>query len=79
MRRQELAELVRRTPFQPFTLHLSNGDTFPVQHLDFFVVPPESFHTAFWYAVTGNEMAIIDLWQIAAVRLQEESIDTEES
>ena len=71
MRRQELAELARRIPFQPFTVHLSNGDTFHVQHPDYFLVPPENFHTAFWYAPTGNEMAIIDLRQIAAVRLQE--------
>ena len=59
MRRQELAELVRRKPFHPFTLHLSSGDTLQVQHPDYFLVPPENFHTAFWYAQTGNQMEII--------------------
>lgn len=77
MRRQELAELLRRRPFQAFTLHLSSGEEFTVAHPDYFLVPPENFHTAYWYAVTGDQMAMIDLRQIAAVRVEEPSMDAD--
>jgi hypothetical protein len=35
MRLQELQEALRRQPFQPFRIHLTNGQTFDVGHPEF--------------------------------------------
>ena len=34
MRPEELAELIRKRPFQPLRLHLTDGSTFDVHHPD---------------------------------------------
>ncbi|MGB2984729.1 MAG: hypothetical protein WBE26_02505 [Phycisphaerae bacterium] len=35
MRQQEVRELLRKEPFQPFRIHLSNGETYEVRHPEF--------------------------------------------
>jgi len=35
MKPEDIKRLLERSPFVPFRLHLSNGDTFDVRHPDF--------------------------------------------
>ena len=35
MRLHELQDVLRRAPFQPFRIHLTNGQTFDVRHAEF--------------------------------------------
>ena len=37
---EEIKNLLRASPFIPFTIHVSNGATFEVPHPDFAFVPP---------------------------------------
>jgi hypothetical protein len=37
---EEIKNLLRATPFIPFTIHVSNGTTFEVPHPDFAFVSP---------------------------------------
>ncbi len=37
---EEIKNLLRATPFIPFTIHVSNSATFEVPHPDFAFVPP---------------------------------------
>jgi len=34
MNRESISDLVRQQPFRPFTIHLSDGSSYPVPHPD---------------------------------------------
>lgn len=35
MRQQEVRDLLRKEPFQPFRIHLSNGQSYDIRHPEF--------------------------------------------
>lgn len=42
MRIEELQRLLRRRPFQPFGLHMSDGSMYPVRHPDQVILTPRA-------------------------------------
>lgn len=63
-----LKKLRDRAPFRAFRLHLTNGETLPVQHPGYLAVPPESGTDLFvvWVGADWNQ---VDAGQIARVSL----------
>jgi hypothetical protein len=55
MTAQEITKLLERSPFVPFRLHLSDGQSFEVRHPDFFWV----FRTRLEVAVPASDDARI--------------------
>ncbi len=41
MTRDEIRRAVKATPFEPFTIRLTSGQSYRVNHPDFVMVPPE--------------------------------------
>ncbi len=42
MRAEEIAQLLRRRPFQPFRLHVTTGQTYDIRHPEFIIVQRQS-------------------------------------
>jgi hypothetical protein len=42
MRAEELAQLIRRKPFQALRLHLTTGQTYDIRHPEFIIVQRQS-------------------------------------
>jgi hypothetical protein len=42
MRAEELAQLIRRKPFQPVRLHLTTGQTCDIRHPEFIIIQRQS-------------------------------------
>ena len=42
MRAEELAQLIRRKPFQPLRLHLTTGQTYDIRHPEFIIIQRQS-------------------------------------
>jgi hypothetical protein len=42
MRAEELAQLIRRKPFQPIRLHLTTGQTYDIRHPEFIIIQRQS-------------------------------------
>jgi hypothetical protein len=42
MRAEELAQLIRRKPFQPLRLHLTSGQTYDIRHPEFIIIQRQS-------------------------------------
>ena len=63
---QHITRLLERTPFVPFRLHLTNGQTFEVKHPDFVWV----FRSRLELAVPAPEDARIERCQVLQPRGQ---------
>jgi len=57
-----------RAPFRAFRLHLTNGETLPIQHPEYLAVPPES-GTELLVVWVGADWNLVDAGQIARVSL----------
>ena len=44
MRQQEVQDVLRKEPFQPFRIHLSNGETYDVRHPELALLTRSSVH-----------------------------------
>jgi hypothetical protein len=56
---QQLRGTLRKTPFQPFTIRMADGRSFPIPHPDFLSMSP-SGRTVIVYEA-DDEMDILDL------------------
>ena len=54
-------------PFRPFTVHLSDGRSFPVAHPDFLIVAPNSTTVIVFHEAGGFD--ILDPAQITGIAL----------
>jgi hypothetical protein len=46
MRMEEIRQLMRQAPFQPFTLYVTDGRSFEIRHPDFVILLPSSVEIA---------------------------------
>jgi hypothetical protein len=46
MRLEEVRELLRKEPFQPFTLFVTDGRSFEIRHPEFVILSPSSVEIA---------------------------------
>ena len=67
MRLEEITKLVKRTPFAPFGIYMSDGSAYPVKHPDQIILTPR----AVYVGISGNgrdpvaqEVVICDLVHI---------------
>ena len=44
MRQQEVRDILRKEPFQPFRIHLSNGETYDLRHPELALLTRNSVH-----------------------------------
>lgn len=44
MRQHEIRDAIRKQPFQPFRIHLSNGQVFDIRHPEFALLTRSSVH-----------------------------------
>jgi hypothetical protein len=61
----ETRKLVRRHPFEPFTLHLADGRSFDVNNRDFLLLPRDR-STSVIYALPDGKFEWIYLKQITS-------------
>ncbi len=62
----QLREVHRAEPFQPFKLQLANGDEVSVPHPEFLWYPPRASRTIY-VAVSDESAKVIDLLLVASI------------
>jgi hypothetical protein len=58
----------QRTPFRPFQLHLTNGESLPIPHPEYLALPPER-GTELFVVWVGPNWNLVDAGQVARVSL----------
>lgn len=67
MRIEEFHKLLRRRPFEPFGIHLSDGAMYPVRHPDQIILTPRAAYVGLDTSddgLTAQDVAICDLIHI---------------
>jgi hypothetical protein len=73
MRQEQIRDLIRRQPFQPFTIHLPEGRTVEVWHHDFAMQSPDG---RVLVVFDRNGIAdYIDIMLIASIRMHRPETD----
>ncbi len=62
---EQLREVLKRQPFTPFTISLSDGRRFRVPHPDWVWVPPE--HARIFTVGAGDHFSIVDLILVTSI------------
>ena len=68
---QQLRAAHRATPFQPFTVHMADGRSFPIPHPDFLSMSPTG-RTVIIYA-DNDEFSILDLLLMTEIEMTSRS------
>ncbi len=66
MTTQQLREMLRAQPFQPFDLHMADGQVLPVRHPELIFITPGGRTVG--VAVHDDAIAIIDLLLVTSLR-----------
>ena len=56
-----------RAPFRAFQLHLTNGETLPVQHAEHMALPPEEADSDLFVVWVGPQWNLVEAEQVARV------------
>ena len=54
MRREDIRDLTRAMPFQPFRVFLTTGETFDIQHPDMIMATLGTAHIAVWLVLMAG-------------------------
>ena len=68
----QLRSLRDAVPFQPFTIHLAGGRSFPIPHRDFLSISP-SGRTVIAYQ-TGDVFSFLDLRLVTELSVEGQSV-----
>ena len=77
MRREELIEHLRTSPFRQFTIHLADQRSFLVDHPDYLLLPPQVHRLASWFERDEQRTALIDMAFITGLTLHDPVEQTE--
>lgn len=67
---EAIQELLKRQPFEPFEVHLSNGTVHEVRHPEFAMLSPSRLVIL---DPVADRLAIVSLFQVAELRVPEPS------
>ncbi len=71
MRREDIRELTRAVPFQPFRVYISTGETFDIYHPDLIVATTGAAHIAYPSPETRpdnpDQVRIVSLYHIQKI------------
>ena len=67
MTTENLRGLVRRQPFEPFVIHMSDGRKFTVTHPDYVALPPEGLSSTFMIWTKPESFEILSTRQVTGV------------
>ncbi|MFO0927979.1 MAG: hypothetical protein U0736_13215 [Gemmataceae bacterium] len=68
MTSQELRAALQAKPFRPFTVRMTDGQSFEVRHPDFLLVGPNG-RTAFVFSPSGTEFSIVDVMLMTTIAI----------
>ena len=64
---QQLRLLLKQQPFKPFTFHLADGRSLPVEHPDFLLLPRGDRNVTFIYARPDGLFDWVYLKQVVSI------------
>jgi hypothetical protein len=65
---RKVREILRRTPFEPFVVHMSSGESHEVRHPEFAMVTPGRLVIA---DPASERIAILPLFHITEIRMMQ--------
>jgi len=70
MNAEAIQEVLRRQPFEPFEVRMSNGDAHPVRHPEFAMLLPSRLVVG---DPVSDRLSILSLMHVAGLRMLEPS------
>ena len=67
MTTENIRSMVRRQPFGPFTVRMSDGRSFDITHPDYVSLPPEGWSTTFIIWTKPESFEILSLRQVTGL------------